>query len=216
MEKVNLKANIRNNLAKSSRNLLRKSGRVPGVFYSKHNAPIAIDVAENSIKPLIFTSSTHLIALQLEGKDEFDCVIKDVQFDPVTDRIIHFDLIGLTKGEKLQLEVPLQLIGTPVGIKEGGILQVLLHKLEIECLPKDIPQQLEIDISQLKVGDSIHIKDLKYENIKILHNDTAVVVSVVHPKVEKEPVPAEEGLEQAEPEVISKGKEEESSEENEE
>ena len=208
MEKVILNANSRKNFSKSSRKSLRRDGRVPGVFYLRHNEPIAIDVTEKSIKPLVFTAETHLIGLQVDGV-EHDCVIKDVQFDPVTEKVVHFDLLGLVKGEKFQLEVPVLFVGSPIGVKEGGLLQQNVHKLEIECLPKDIPQHLDVDISNLKLGESIHAGDLSFENVTILNSDDTVVVSVVHPKVEKEPVVSETEEESAEPEVISKGKAEE-------
>lgn len=210
MEKVVLKANQRSSINKTSRSEIRKNGRVPGIFYSKHEKPIAIDVTEKSIKPLVFTSETHLISLELDGKENHECVIKDIQFDPVTDRVIHFDLLGLTVGEKFQLEVPIQYHGSPVGVKEGGVLQQFLHKLEIECLPKDIPQRLDINIQDLKLGDAIHIKDLKFENITLLNLEDSVVVAVTHPKVEKVATAEELAAEaQTQPEVIGKEKAEE-------
>lgn len=209
MEKVVLKANVRTNITKSSNNGLRRSGRVPGVFYSKHSEPISIDVAENLIKPLVFTSQTHLISLQVEGNEEHECVIKDVQFDPVTDKVVHFDLLGLTKGEKFQLEVPIQYTGSPVGVKEGGVLQTFLHKLDIECLPTDIPEHIQLSIQDLKIGDAIHVSDLNIEKITVLNPSETVIIAVTHPKAEKEVVAEGEGEEAAEPEVIGKENEEE-------
>lgn len=210
MEKIVLEASERKTGGtKSSKKVLRKSGRIPGVFYARNINPVPIDVAENAIKPLVFTAETNLINLKI-NKDEFDCIVKDVQFDPVTDRIVHFDLLGLTSGEKFTLEVPLLAIGSSVGVKDGGLLQQHLHKLDIECMPADIPQHLEVDVTNLKIGDSIHVSDLQFENIEILNQPTAVVLSVNHPKVEKEPAAEEAAEGPAEPEVISKGKEEES------
>ncbi len=209
MEKVTLKGNVRESISKSSRSEIRKNGRVPGIYYSKHGSPVAIDVIEKEINPLVYTKETHLISLQLKDREDLDCVIKDVQFDPITDRIMHFDLLGLTSGETFQLEVPLQFHGSPVGIKEGGVLQTLLHKLEIECLPNDIPQHLDINIQDLKIGDAIHVKDLQFESITILNSEDSVIVAVTHPKAEVE-APAE-GAEEApkEPELITKEKPEE-------
>jgi large subunit ribosomal protein L25 len=210
MEKVSLKALERKDITKPARKKSRNSGNVPGVYYSRHDKPIAIDVSEKALQPLVFTSKTHLISLEIEGKDEQECIIKDVQFDPVTDKVIHFDLLGLTRGEKLQLEIPVQLKGTAVGIKEGGIMQHTLHKLDIECLPKDIPEHLEIDVSELKLGDSIHVSELNFEGIEILNSEDSLVVSVTHPKIKEEPTLADEEAEEveegAEPEVIGKGK----------
>jgi len=210
MEKSILEAEVRETGSKKSSKLVRNSGKIPGVYYSKHDTPIHLAVSEKAINPLVYTSETHLISLRVDGK-EFDCVIKDIQFDPITDKVVHFDLIGLTSGETFQLEVPVQLHGTPVGIKEGGIIQHLIHKLEIECLPKDIPQRIDIDITELRIGDAIHVKDLTLENITLLNPEDSVIVSVAHPKVEKEPVEGEEITEEepTEPEVIGKGKEEE-------
>jgi large subunit ribosomal protein L25 len=185
---------------------------VPGIFYSKHFEPIAIEVPQQLINPLVFTAKTSLISLILENHDEYECVLKDVQFDPVTDKILHFDLLGVTRGEKIQLEVPVQILGNAVGVKEGGILQQNLHKFDIECLPSNIPQFLNIDVSELKLGDSIHVGALSFENVTILNPEETVVVAVTHPKIEKEVVLEEdeeivEGEEAAEPEVIGKGKE---------
>lgn len=210
MEKSILEAEVRQTGSKQASKLVRNNGKVPGVYYSKHDSPIHLAVPEKAINPLVFTSETHLVSLKVEGK-ELDCIIKDVQFDPVTDRVIHFDLIGLTSGETFQIEVPVQLHGTAAGIKEGGIVQHLIHKLEIECLPKDIPQRIDIDISELKIGDSVHVSDIKVENVTFLDPEDAVIVSVVHPKLEKEPVEGEAAAveEQTEPEVIGKGKPEE-------
>lgn len=214
MEKVVLEANTRKIGSKSEKKTQRKNGKIPGVFYSKSNKPISIYVSEKAIKPLVFTGERHLIGLKVDGDQEFDCIIKDIQFDPVTDRIVHFDLLGLITGETFELEVPLVLKGSAVGVKDGGILQQHLHKLEIECLPRNIPQHLEIDVTDLKIGDSIHISDLNFEDVTILNQKTTVVVSVNHPKIEKEPTPEEVAEEEpAEPEVIGKGKEEEETEE---
>jgi large subunit ribosomal protein L25 len=215
MEKVIVEANERKTINKRSRNSLRNEGRVPGVLYGSRMEPIPIDVTRLEINPLVFTAKTNLISLKLDGHEEYECVIKDVQFDPVTDEVVHFDLIGLTRGEKIQLEVPIQLLGSAVGVKEGGLLQESMHKLSIECLPKDIPQSLELEVTELNIGDTIHIADLNFEHITILNPEDTLVVSVVLPKVEKEVEPVEEGEEfaeeegAAEPEVIGKGKESE-------
>lgn len=206
MEKVLIEAQKRVKIDKASRSALRKEGKVPAIFYSKHHEPMPVQVSERAIHPLVFTAKTHLITLNVEGSGELECIIKDVQFDPTTEKIVHVDLLGLKKGEKIEIEVPVQLVGSPIGIKEGGVLQHTLHKLDIECLPSDIPEHIEIDVTNLKLGQAIHIADLKYENIAFLNNPEAIVASVVHPKVEKEAAPAGEGTESAEPEVISKGK----------
>jgi large subunit ribosomal protein L25 len=216
MEKTKLKASERKDFTKSTVKRFRKEGMIPGVFYSKNNKPIHINVVDRTINPLVFTAKTHLISLELEGHEEYECIIKDVQFDPVTDRVIHFDLLGLTKGEKIVLEIPVQLIGTPVGVKEGGVIQHVMHKIEVECLPRNIPEHITIDVTGLKLGDSIHIGDLNYEDIEFIDSKESLIVQVTHPKIKEEaapPVAEGEGEELKEPEVISKGKQEENEEE---
>ncbi len=215
MEKVVVEAKERKTINKRSRNILRNEGRVPGVLYGSRLEPIPIDVTRAAIHPLVFTAKTHLLSLKLDGHEEYDCIIKDVQFDPVSDEVVHFDLIGLTLDEKIQLEVPIQILGSAVGVKEGGLLQESMHKLNVECLPKNIPQSLEIDVTELNIGDTIHVADLNFEHITIINPEDTIVVSVVLPKIEKEAEPDEEGEEFAEeegavePEVIGKGKESE-------
>jgi len=215
MEKVVVEAKERKTINKRSRNILRNEGRVPGVLYGSRLEPIPIDVTRAVIHPLVFTAKTHLLSLKLDGHEEYDCIIKDVQFDPVSDEVVHFDLIGLTLDEKIQLEVPIQILGSAVGVKEGGLLQESMHKLNVECLPKNIPQSLEIDVTELNIGDTIHVADLNFEHITIINPEDTIVVSVVLPKVEKEAEPDEEGEEFTEeegadePEVIGKGKESE-------
>lgn len=220
MEKFILKAAERKDFSKSYRNRIRRNNIIPGIFYSRHSKPVAIEVTEKSLKSLVFTSKTHLISLQVDNYEEMECVVKDVQFDPLTDQVIHFDLLGLTSGEKFQLEVPVQLIGSPIGVKEGGILQQSMHRIEIECLPKDIPEHISIDISNLKLNDAIHIGDLQLQDITLLSSKESVIVSVVPPKVEKEVTPVEaegetEAEEPAEPELVSKAKEAETDKEKE-
>jgi len=215
METTKIKASERKDFSKSETRRIRNEGYIPGVFYSKNNQPIHINVSDKAINPLVFTAKTHLISLQLEGHEEYECIIKDVQFDPVTDKLIHFDLLGLTKGEKIILEIPVRLTGTPVGVKEGGIIQHVMHKIEVECLPRNIPEHIVIDISDLKLGDSIHISDLNYKEIEFTDSKESMIVQVTHAKIKEEVAPVAEavGEEPAEPEVISKGKQEEKEEE---
>jgi len=215
METKKLKASERKNFNKSETRRIRNEGIIPGVFYSKNNQLIHIAVADTAINPFVFTSKTHLISLELEGHDEYECIIKDVQFHPVTDKVIHFDLLGLTKGEKIKLEIPVQLVGSPAGVKEGGVIQHVMHKVEVECLPRNIPEHIIVDISGLNLNDSIHISDLKYDNIEFTDPQDSLIVQVTHAKIKEEVAPVAEavGEETAEPEVISKGKQEEKEEE---
>ena len=207
-EKI-LEAKKRELGTKGDLNQLRKGGFVPGIYYSKGKEQINFSVEEVVLNKLVYTAATNVIQLTFEGEEALGCIIKDVQFDPVTDKIVHFDLQGLTFGQVLQLEIPLSFVGAANGVKEGGILQEQLHKIDVECLPRHIPQNLEVDVTELNVGDSIHVRDLEFENIKVLTNGEAIVAAVVLPKLEEEEVSEDEEIEIAQPEVIGKDKTEE-------
>ncbi len=209
-EKI-LKAKKREISTKGAINQLRRDGFVPGIYYSKGKEQIAFSVEEIALNKYVFTSKTNIIQLTFDGEEGIGCIIKDVQFDPVTDRVVHFDVLGVTLGQLIQLEVPIRFVGAANGVKEGGILQEQLHKLEVECFPRHIPEHLEIDITELNVGDSISIKDLEFENITILNSEDGNVVSVVAPRIEEveEEVEEVDSDEPVQPEVISKGKTEE-------
>lgn len=203
MAEITLNASERKTSRKSANKQLRKSGRIPGVFYSKTHAPVAIEAAETSVNPLVFTSEVSIISLKLGEAEGLSCVLKDIQFDPVTDKVVHFDLLGISKDEVMEVEVPIVLVGNAEGLKNGGVLEQVLHKLAIKCLPQNMPKHLEINIEKLKLNESLHAKDLKFADIEIASSPDSVIVSVVVPRAQ-ETVAAEE--EAKEPEVITKGK----------
>jgi len=211
MSEINLKAEKRSDFKRSTSRQLRKSGFVPGVYYIHGGDNIAIKAPELSLRPVISTTESRVINLDIDGEIR-QCILKDVQFDPVTSKLIHFDLLGLKAGEKIRVEVPVKLSGNPIGIKEGGLLQFIMHKLEINCLPQNLPSHIDLEVSGLGIGDSIKVSDVKLENIEFLDDEHAVIVSVVPPTLVAEETPAVETEAPAEPEVITKGKKEEESE----
>lgn len=194
---------------------VRLNGNVPGVFYAHGEKNISLQVDRTSLDPLIYTSETHIIDLKLGDGSSRKCILRDVQFDPVTDRAIHFDLQGLRENEKLTLEVPVVLTGgIPVGVREGGMLQHIIHKLKISCLPKDIPGKIEVDVANLGMNHFVHVRDLNIANATVLEAAENPVVGVVPPTIHKEAevaAPAEEAIQ--EPEVVGKGKKTEEGEE---
>lgn len=218
-----LNATKREDLANTSTKSNRKQGNIPGIFYYKGTPSIPIYVKDTNLKPFIYTSEVNIINLVIEGTSTpYNCILKDIQFDPISDKPIHFDLLGISENEAIKIEVPIRLMGSPVGVKDGGIIQHSIHKVEIECLPKDIPSHIEINIENLKIGDGIKVGDIELNNFEVVDNPNTTIVAVVPPAVEKAPetaaaegeVPAE-GEEKAEPEVIAKGKKEEEGEEEE-
>jgi len=207
MSEITIKAKRRTISTKSAVNQLRRKGEVPGIFYSKGVDPIPLSLPELSLKPLVYTSETHIVNLKIDETEERKSILKSVQFDPVTDRITHFDLLGISLDQEIEIEVPVALEGQAKGVKEGGVVQHTMHKLTVSCLPGNIPEHITINISDLGMGDSIHVGDLKIENVKFLQNDDVIIVSVVAPRAVQEPTTSETATETpAEPEVIGKGK----------
>jgi large subunit ribosomal protein L25 len=203
MSEVVLQAK-RRELGRSVARNLRRQSIVPGVYYFHGEEPIAIAVTELSLRPLIFTTESHLVRMKLEDGVEKTCVLKDIVFDPITDRPTHFDLQGVAANETMRVEVPVVLTGQSVGQRNGGIVDFVLHKLEIECMPADLPEHIEVDISNLDVNDSIHVSDLNLPKITILNHAELGIVSITPPRV------GDEGAASStEPEVIAKGKTEE-------
>ncbi len=215
MATMNLSAQKREDLGNSTTKNARKKGMIPGVFYFKNSPAQAISVKDTALNPFVYTSEVRIINLQIEGAEKAqNCILKDIQFDPVSDKPIHFDLLGISENETIKVEVPLKLVGSPVGVRDGGIIQHVLHALEVECLPAYIPSHIDIEIGALGIGDAVHISDVKLDNVEIHGTPTATIVAVVPPTVEKAETPGAEGeTAAAEPEVISKGKKDEEGEE---
>lgn len=161
---------------------LRKKGYIPGVFYYKNDSvPIYSDAL--SLRPVVYTSATRIIELEIEGVEKRECVLKDVVFDPITDNILHFDMMGIKRGFKINVEVPVTLVGQPEGVRQGGMLQQVLRKVTIKCLPKDLPEHIELDISNLKIGHHLTLADAQFENIEFDVPLDTVVCSVIPPRV---------------------------------
>ncbi|KAF0151271.1 MAG: 50S ribosomal protein L25P [Ignavibacteria bacterium] len=205
MSEISVKAEKRTKSTKGVVNEARRNGTVPGIYYSKGAEPISLFITEGSLKPLVYTSETHLVNLQIEDQ-ELKSILKNIQFDPVTDRIIHCDFLGITADQEIEIDVPVALEGQAKGVKEGGVVSHSLHKIKVLCLPAYIPEHIVINISDLALGKAFYIKDLKLENVQILHPEEAIIVSVNLPRAAQEASSALPGEEMKEPEVISKGK----------
>jgi large subunit ribosomal protein L25 len=211
MSEITITAEIRKDLGKRAKRL-RRQGKVPGIYYSHGEKNIPVAVPELTLRPLIKTTATHVINLKLNDGSVHTCILRDVQFDPVTDQPVHFDFFGLKEDEAVTIQVPVVLKGTAQGVKDGGILQHILHSVRVSCLPKYIPDHIEVDVTGLLMNRSIHVKDLSIPNVKILENENSAVVAVVPPTVikETEAAPTAEAAAAtaapAEPEVIAKGK----------
>lgn len=171
----------------------RREGNVPCVLYGPHVDNVCFQVPELTIHRLVYTSETHLLNLKV-GEQAWDCILKDVDFHPVTDRPIHADFQALQAGEKINLMIPVQYHGVPEGQTDGGDTQYLMHELEVRCLPSDIPSHIDVDVSHLKIGDAIHIEDLEIEGIEFEDAPERTLVTVVPPRMLELPEEEEEGI----------------------
>ena len=183
MENVVLKAQKRETGKQISKRI-RREGLIPGVYYAKGDTGIPISAKPISLRTIVYTSDTKMINLQIEDDaTSYPCVLKEVKFDPLTDKMIHFDLIGVTSDKKMHFEIPIILNGQAIGVRDGGVVQHTLHKVNVECLPVDMPNHFAINISDLKLGKSIHLSDIQVPNIHFLAALDSVVVTCVPPRV---------------------------------
>lgn len=194
MSETVLNVVIRKDTGKAFAKSLRRESKVPGVFYfqGKETLPLTFDAT--TLKQVI-ASKPALITLNFDDGTQKEAVIREIQRNPLTDAVVHVDMMGIKRGQKLKATVPIVLVGEPVGIKLGGILEHLQKELEIECLPKHLPDKVEVDVADLDIGDSIHVSGLEFENIEILTGERTTVASVFLPKVVAEPVEEEEAEE---------------------
>jgi large subunit ribosomal protein L25 len=181
MSALTLEATKRETGKKASK-AVRKSGLIPGVFYAKGKEPLPIATTLKQLRPAVYTANTHILTLNVESVGAMNCVVKDVSFDPVTDEVVHFDLLGVIEGQTLHIEVPITLTGTARGVSVGGgRLEHLLHRVQIECEPSALPEHIEVDVTNLEVGKSIRIGDLNIPGVKFMIDSTASI-AVIHAK----------------------------------
>ncbi len=181
-------------LGKKAVKAVRREGRVPCVLYGSHTEPVHFSVPVLDLRPLIHTSETYVVVVELDG-EEYECIVKTVDFHPVSDMPVHLDFQALTRGEAITVTIPIRLEGMAAGVKDGGNLSQPLYELEIRCMPKDIPGHISVDVSDLNIGDSLHVSDIELgEAIELLTDPARTLVNVAAPRVEVEPE-VEEALE---------------------
>jgi large subunit ribosomal protein L25 len=193
MEPKKLNVQLRTDRRKTASGRLRRGGKIPAIVYG-HTEPLAISVDAHEFRTAFrrITENTVVQLTMPEGVHEV--LVKDFQQDHLTGRIVHLDFYEFEKGKALKTRVPIQLTGAPAGVKEGGILETLMRELEVECLPKDLPEIITLDISELALNHSIHVRDLPLaEGVKPLNSLEQVVCVVAVRKAEEEPKPAVEG-----------------------
>lgn len=215
MERITVEVQVRKEIGKSAARKVRFGGDVPAIVYG-HGANIPVKLSPASIKPLkaVNFSETVIIDMAIDtdkNSETMPVMIKDIQFHPLSEQINHIDFYKVSLTEKVRVHVPLLVKGQPKGIKEGAVLEQILREIEVEGLALDIPQKLEVDVSGLEVGHSIHVSDVAIpDNTKIITalDETAVALVAKEEEAPEPEAEASESAAAAEPEVIKEKKEE--------
>lgn len=214
-----VQAKPRDGRGKNDARRSRRAGMVPITVYGGGAETVSALAQLSDLAAILRSEAGRntIFTIEVEGVGESEVMFHERQIDPVRGRLIHADLTRLVKGQKIEVTVPLHLIGEPIGVKEKqGVLEQTLREIQIRCEPREIPDTLDVDVSNLDVHDTLHVSDIKVsEGIEILTDAEFVIATIGIVKEEEAPAPAAEGEEPAEPEVIGKGKKEEEGEEGE-
>ena len=210
MAEVTLEVTRREVTGKEVAKKLRRDGKVPAVVYGGHKEPVAITVDRKAVAELIQKSEHGMRSVFLlkmaDSDQQRHAMIKDLTINPISRKMTHIDFVRVVMDELVRTTVPVHIVGTAIGVKEGGLLDFQVRDLHIECFPNAIPDTIDVDVTELGHHDYVRIKDLKLpEGVKVLEDAERVVVGVTHAKVEVADVTAAEPA-VAEPEVIKKGK----------
>lgn len=214
MAEVSLEVSRREKAGKEVAKKLRRDGKIPAVVYGGHREAVPIIVDRKAVSELIQKSDhgvRSIFLLKMTGTDQQrHAMIKDIQIDPISRRMTHIDFVRVLMDEKVRLAIPVHLNGTAIGVKQGGVLDFQVRDLHIECLPGQIPDAINVDISNLDMHQYLRVSELTLpEGVKIMDDPERVVVGVTHARAEIVPevaAPTEEAAAPAEPEVIARGK----------
>ena len=213
MAMMELTAVRRHGSGKEGARKLLSRGKVPGIMYGKGLATRSIEFDRRDLEKFLSVARRGTVIVRMNVQDEADAkesyaVLKDIQTNPRTDRVIHVDFYEVAFGKKFRIEVPIRIKGKAAGIEQGGIVEQVTRSLEVECLPANVPEFLEMDVTPLEIGDSLHLEDVKFpEGVQPVEKDmTTTIVSVHAPRVEEvvsaapvEEAAAVEGASVAEP-----------------
>jgi len=178
MKSITINGSKREHVGKKASKALRNAGKVPCVIYGGES-PIHFSAPEIAFSKLVYTADAHTVVISIENGDKIDAVIQDIQFHPVSDKILHIDFFQLHEGKEINMIIPVKIQGIAPGVRDsGGLLSRNKRKLTVRALPKNLPDFLLADVSNLNLNDSITVLDLSEDTFKILHPETQVVCQV--------------------------------------
>lgn len=203
-----LKASPREDLKGSATRKIRKSGYVPAVLYGNkiESQPVSVESVD-FLKTVREVGKNGLFSLDVSGKKKHQVMIHDLQIDPIKNEYLHIDFFEVDMTSEIDASVPVHLTGESPGEKAGGMVSHLMYEVAVKCLPSDIPEEISVDVSDLNIGDSIQIADIRSKvNVQITNEDEETIVTVQAPAAEVEPEGTED---EAEPEVVGEAEKEE-------
>ncbi|WP_396602428.1 50S ribosomal protein L25/general stress protein Ctc [Algibacter sp. R77976] len=177
MKSITINGSQRESVGKKATKALRNAGQVPCVLYGG-DKPVHFSAPELAFSKLVYTPNAHTVVINLESGEVLNAVLQDIQFHPVTDRILHIDFYQLFDDKEIALDIPVQLVGNSKGVKNGGVLRKNNRKLRVKALPANLPDFIEVDITDLKIGDKVAVGELPSEGYTFLHTDNIVVCQI--------------------------------------
>jgi len=177
MKSLTIKGSKRERVGKAATKALRNAGSVPCVLYGG-GEPMHFSADEREFKNLVYTPETHTVVIELEDGSKHEAIMQDIQFHPVTDRILHVDFFRLFPDKEVTVTVPVKTEGVAPGIIKGGTLNMTMKKLKVRSIPANLPDAVVVNIEKLDIGDKVYVSELRNDQFKLLHPDNVVVVQV--------------------------------------
>jgi len=200
MKSITINGSQRESVGKKSTKALRNAGQVPCVIYGG-DKPLHFSAPELAFSKLVYTANAHTVVIALDNGEKYNAVMQDIQFHPVTDRILHIDFYQIFENKAITMNIPVQVTGSSKGVMNGGNLRRPYRKLRVKAIPSKLPDFIEIDITPLKIGDKVSISELMNEDYTFVHPDNMVVCQVRRSRLaivdEEEEEEEEEGAEGA-------------------
>lgn len=177
MKSITINGSQRESVGKVATKALRNAGMVPCVVYGG-DKPVHFSAPELSFKNLIYTPDVHTVVIALEDGSKVSAILQDIQFHPVNDRILHMDFYQIYDDKEVMMEIPVRITGNSRGVRNGGVLRIVTRKLRVKALPANLPDFIEADITEMKIGEKMYITDVKSDHFIIQHTDNTVICQV--------------------------------------